>query len=206
MHRSKRIFLIKWLIIFAASFPLVSCGQNSNQSQQNQNSNQNSNATNQDTTSNQNNNNNGGMMGGGMMKGHMMGHGMMGGNRANSTSTASNESTNVWVAPASANNLKNPLAGIVKASNEGKKIFDQFCITCHGKTGEGNGPTGEMLEPKPANLTSKTVQKQSDGAIFWKITNGKGAMASYKNILSKDKRWELIDYIRVLGKAGKSTQ
>lgn len=105
-----------------------------------------------------------------------------------------------WIAPASANKLNNPLSGISEATNKGEKLFDQNCTTCHGTSGKGDGPTADMLDTKPANLMSSKVQKESDGALFWKITNGKGAMASYKKDLSEEERWQLVNYVRKLGR------
>ena len=105
-----------------------------------------------------------------------------------------------WVAPKSADKEKNPLKGNAKAAKEGKKIFSTYCVVCHGTTGEGNGSAAAALNPKPKNLTSKEVQKQTDGALFWKITTGNPPMLSWKSTLSKKQRWELIDYIRQLKK------
>ena len=108
--------------------------------------------------------------------------------------------TTTWKAPKSADSLKNPLAGKSEAAKDGKNIFQTYCITCHGDKGEGNGPSAAGLNPKPANLTIKRIQKQSDGALFWKITTGKTPMISWKYTLSKKQRWELVDYIRQLAK------
>ena len=140
-----------------------------------------------------------GMMSGGMMSGRMMGRGMMGNGMMGSSRGNSNGNTN-WVAPSSANNLTNPIKDIVKASREGKNIFETQCFTCHGTDGSGDGPVAVSLNPKPANLTSSKVQGQSDGAIFWKITNGNAPMPSFKYSLSKTQRWALVDYVRTLDK------
>ena len=107
-----------------------------------------------------------------------------------------------WVAPAMADKLKNPLSGNEEATEKGKSLFQVNCSTCHGEKGLGNGPGSMGLNPKPANLTSKEVQKQSDGAIFWKITTGfpPTAMISWRSRFSNKQRWELVDYIRELGK------
>jgi mono/diheme cytochrome c family protein len=54
------------------------------------------------------------------------------------------------------------------------------------------------LNPKPADWTSAKVQSESDGEIFWKISNGRGAMPPWKHLAEND-RWALIRYIRSLG-------
>jgi mono/diheme cytochrome c family protein len=103
-----------------------------------------------------------------------------------------------WIAPPETNERVNPLANDEKTLKKGKKIYEKLCSTCHGVTGKGDGPAGKALNPKPADHTSKKVQKQGDGAIYWKISTGKGSMPSFKNLLSKTERWQLTAYIRKL--------
>jgi mono/diheme cytochrome c family protein len=145
-------------------------------------------------------NNNTGMIGKGMMSRGKMGGMMMSGNMMGWGNNKRNESNNNWVVPSNANNLDNPLKDIVKATREGKGIFQEQCYTCHGNYGKGNGPVAVSLHPKPADLTSTRVQSQSDGAIFWEITIGKSPMPAFKNALTRDQRWALVTYIRTLTK------
>lgn len=101
-----------------------------------------------------------------------------------------------WTAPAAERQKKNPIpraAGL----QEGKKVFEANCSMCHGPTGKGDGPVGAALNPKPDNLTSKKVQAQTDGALFWKISTGRGAMPSWQTLPEKD-RWSVVDFIRSL--------
>ncbi len=105
-----------------------------------------------------------------------------------------------WVAPASADKIVNPLKGDASAAASGKKIYTMLCVVCHGPKGKGDGMAGAGLTPKPADLTSEAVQCQTDGAIFWKIENGRSPMPSYKTSLPEKKRWEIINYIRTLKK------
>ena len=140
------------------------------------------------------------MMNHGMMGNDMMNNGMMGrvSNSGSSSANTGNSSNEGWKAPASAAKLTNPLKGIISAAEAGKNIYHDQCQTCHGKTGSGNGPTGVMLKPKPSNLISTKIRIQSDGELFWKISNGNLPMPPFKNILSIKQRWEVIDYIRKL--------
>lgn len=98
-----------------------------------------------------------------------------------------------WKAPADAKGAKNPEKGAATKSAETN------CASCHGKAGKGDGPAAAALNPKPADWTSAKVQGQTDGEIFWKITNGRGAMPPWKHLPDKE-RWELVNYIRSLKK------
>ncbi|MBF4473715.1 MULTISPECIES: c-type cytochrome [Flavobacterium] len=105
-----------------------------------------------------------------------------------------------WSAPEYSSSLTNPFVGNQKATNDGKVIFDEMCVLCHGNNGQGNGEAGHALKPHPANLAALNVKNQPDGAIFWKITNGRAPMATYFELLNDDQRWKLVNYIRELEK------
>lgn len=111
-----------------------------------------------------------------------------------------------WVAPHWADTIKNPLKGNAAASNEGKKLYATYCVPCHGDKGKGNGIAAAGLNPRPADHTSAKVQSQTDGAIFWKMTTGRPPMASYASTLTVTQRWQLVDYIRVLGKDSRTAK
>jgi mono/diheme cytochrome c family protein len=108
-----------------------------------------------------------------------------------------------WKAPADAKNVKNPRAdkkNDKKEMAEAKKVADTNCVTCHGASGKGDGAAAAALPPpKPADWTSAKVASETDGEIFWKITNGRGAMPPWKHLPEKD-RWDLVNYIRTLQK------
>lgn len=102
-----------------------------------------------------------------------------------------------WHAPAPDKAKKNPVAGGAKAVEAGKKVAQVNCVLCHGDSGKGNGPGAAALNPKPADWTSKRVQDESDGELFWKISNGRGPMPSWKHLPEAD-RWSVVHYIRSL--------
>ncbi len=105
-----------------------------------------------------------------------------------------------WVAPKSADSYKNPFSGDEKAAVAGKKLYTKMCAICHGNKGKGDGIAGMALQPRPSNFTKDDVQNQTDGAIFWKMTVGKAPMASYKETLTEEQRWQLVAFIKSLGK------
>jgi mono/diheme cytochrome c family protein len=105
---------------------------------------------------------------------------------------------NIWTAPPEANDVTNPMNGNTAATLEGKKTFNQICFVCHGDKGKGEGIAGASLTPRPANFTDERICGETDGSLFWKMTSGRAPMASYKAILTDEKRWQLVNYIRQL--------
>jgi len=105
-----------------------------------------------------------------------------------------------WAAPESAKKLVNVYTENNIATQKGQQLYNKLCWTCHGKTGKGDGPAGSGLKPKPRNFSLESVQNQSDGELFWKLSNGNGMMVPYKHSLSEDQRWQLVNFIRTFKK------
>jgi len=108
-----------------------------------------------------------------------------------------------FVAPASADAQVNPLKGNATATAEGKKIYVANCVICHGDKGQGDGAAAAGLAKSPADHSSAVVQKQSDGALFWKLSEGNTPMPAYKAVFNETQRWQLVNYIRTLSKVKK---
>ncbi|HEY7870230.1 MAG TPA: cytochrome c [Methylomirabilota bacterium] len=108
--------------------------------------------------------------------------------------------TTPWAAPASEKAKKNPTPADKKTVDQGEKVAKINCVSCHGNKGKGDGPASVALNPKPADWTSKKVQDEPDGELFWKITNGRGPMPAWRHLPEND-RWAVVRYIRTL--AGK---
>ena len=105
-----------------------------------------------------------------------------------------------WVAPKGADTIINPFKGNLSMLNEGKKIYTQLCVVCHGEKGKGDGIAATGLTPRPADHSAHNVQAQTDGAIFWKMSTGRPPMAGYEKLLTPKQRWALVNYIRSLKK------
>jgi mono/diheme cytochrome c family protein len=112
-----------------------------------------------------------------------------------------------WVAPADARNVKNPVpvtpAGLAVAA----KLFKDNCVLCHGEKGQGDGEAADTLNRKPANFTDKAMMSaETDGALFWKMSQGRSPMPSWEDAFSETQRWQLVNYLRQLTKNASSVK
>jgi mono/diheme cytochrome c family protein len=98
-----------------------------------------------------------------------------------------------WHAPAEAASRQNPLASKPETAAGGRKLFLRDCVECHSKDGAG------MQKKHSADLQLPIVQQQSDGTLFWKITNGNlsHGMPSFSR-LPELQRWQIVLYLRTL--------
>ena len=101
-----------------------------------------------------------------------------------------------WKAPPTACNRPNPVPVNANTLALGQKLYVGNCMTCHGSSGKGDGPGGAALEKKPADLGARIKAGATDGELFWKITEGRSPMISWKGSLSETQRWELVNYIK----------
>jgi len=108
-----------------------------------------------------------------------------------------------WVSPKAAQDVKNPIAGDKASLVDGKKLYATNCAPCHGDKGRGDGPAAAALSPKPADHSSALVQSETDGSLFYKLSEGRNPMPAYKAILNDHQRWALVNYIRTLAKVKK---
>lgn len=105
-----------------------------------------------------------------------------------------------WVAPEDAKKVKNPIPATQENLAAGEQLFSDNCVLCHGEKGVGDGPGAKTIKVKPANFTDPKIQAETDGSLFWKMSNGRGPMPAWKDVLTDEERWKLVNYIRKLGK------
>lgn len=103
-----------------------------------------------------------------------------------------------WVVPERRARRPNPVPAGALAITRGREVYRQECRSCHGMTGRGDGPKAAELDSKVPDLTVARTQAQTDGALFWKITEGRGDMPNTKTALSDEQRWMVVHYIRTL--------
>ena len=93
------------------------------------------------------------------------------------------------------------LAAFSARGQEAKQLYEQTCAGCHGVSGKGDGPTGQMLQPKPADFT--TALKGKDEAYLTKVIREGGAsvgksplMPPYQGVFSEEQIQGLIQYVK----------
>jgi mono/diheme cytochrome c family protein len=103
-----------------------------------------------------------------------------------------------WTPPPEARLQKNPVQVNESTVAGGEALYKARCANCHGESGNGNGEEAARYRPVPADLTNPRVGNQTEGELFWKITNGRRPMPSFRNKLSDEERWEVVIYLRTL--------
>ncbi|WP_421828836.1 c-type cytochrome [Larkinella sp.] len=111
-----------------------------------------------------------------------------------------------WKAPVWADTLKSHFPTEPLTLEQGEELFMEYCSSCHGEAGYGDGAAGRALGAKPANFHDPEVTKQTDGALFWKLSTGRGNMPPFKDVFSDEQRWQLVAYLRKLTKKNTDTK
>ena len=108
-----------------------------------------------------------------------------------------------WTAPGRAARKQNPVPADAKSIAAGKELFTVGCLPCHGPAGKGDGPAAATLEReghpiRPGNLSNTNLWQQPDGALFWKVSEGKSPMPAFQETFSEEQRWHIVNYVRTL--------
>jgi mono/diheme cytochrome c family protein len=100
---------------------------------------------------------------------------------------------------AEADRLVNPVAMSDSSIARGARLWQTYCIVCHGQTGLGNGPVtkpGKFIPPP--SLLAPTSIARTDGFIYAHIRRGGPIMPSYRFAIDAEGAWNLTNYVRHL--------
>lgn len=102
-----------------------------------------------------------------------------------------------WPVPEEAKKMKNPVAATPENLAAAREIYLNDCAQCHGETGKGDGSEAPMYDVQPADFTDAHMMgEMTDGEIFYKITEGRKPMPSFKKRMTEEQRWQLVNYVR----------
>lgn len=106
-----------------------------------------------------------------------------------------------WPVPDKYAKMANPVKSDAASLATGKELWAKHCQSCHGKSGKGDGPKAAQLKTLPDDMTKAEVQKQTDGAFFYKSSEGREDMPSFKKkIPDQEDLWAVVNYIRTMKK------
>ena len=119
-----------------------------------------------------------------------------------SFTVANQQQPKPWPVPDNFKKMKSTVAATDAAAlAEGKALWNTHCKSCHGAKGLGDGSKAAQLKTEPGDFSKPIVQTQADGELFYKISEGRDDMPSFKKKLPEaDDRWSLVNYIKTLKK------
>ena len=94
-----------------------------------------------------------------------------------------------------------------KRVENGRRVYYQNCVFCHGDNLQGNGMFVHGLDPIPTNFADKgTIANLRDTFLFWRVSKGgpgmpeeggpwDSAMPAWEKILKEEEMWEAILFL-----------
>jgi mono/diheme cytochrome c family protein len=95
-------------------------------------------------------------------------------------------------------NLHSPIPATPDNFAEGKRLYQNYCIHCHGETGMGDGLVTQRNGPKPPPYSSDQLKDLPEGKMYHTIQWGKNMMGSHASQLTPTQRWKIIQYVHSL--------
>ncbi|MES9992022.1 MAG: c-type cytochrome [Candidatus Thiodiazotropha sp.] len=84
----------------------------------------------------------------------------------------------------------------------GKRIYEDNCAACHGRSGKGDGPLAEVLDLKAMDHTNGAELNKHPNSHLIEIvtfgTPGKSLMPGWKEMLTQEEILGVISYLRLL--------
>jgi len=98
---------------------------------------------------------------------------------------------------------KNPVTPTPEGLAEVRKLFGYNCAMCHGKSGDGKGDLAADMKLELRDWRdASSLEKMTDGELFWIISNGKGKMPGEGDRTPEKARWNFVNLVRSFAKKG----
>jgi mono/diheme cytochrome c family protein len=106
--------------------------------------------------------------------------------------------------------LENPLrsqGSMEEHYEEGKRVYYQNCLACHGDGLDGQGHYAQGFNPTPLNFQDiGTIAQLTESFVFWRIAKGgpglpneggpwNSAMPAWEDFLTEDEIWAVIIFL-----------
>ena len=92
--------------------------------------------------------------------------------------------------------LKNSLEVNEANLENGKKTYDIYCMSCHGKAGAGDGVL--VQREKILGIPNYKDRDITEGSIYHVIMHGRNMMGSHSSQLTAKERWQVTMYVQQL--------
>jgi cytochrome c553 len=103
--------------------------------------------------------------------------------------------------PRAYKDMRNPLDCTPQVLSEAMEHWADHCATCHANNGTGDSMLGKTMYPRPPDMRQTFTQAQSDGELYYTISNGVrlSGMPAFGQAGEKDNdSWKLVCFIRHL--------
>jgi mono/diheme cytochrome c family protein len=107
---------------------------------------------------------------------------------------------------ATADPATDPQAPFRDSIARGAELFQRYCVACHGAGGTGNGAVAQRGFPPPPSLVTGNSTRMKDGQLFHILTYGQGSMPGMEPQLTRDRRWDVINFVRTLQVPGEEAE
>jgi mono/diheme cytochrome c family protein len=115
--------------------------------------------------------------------------------------TVKNMNQKPWPVPDNFKKMKNPIASDATSIADGKALWNTHCKSCHGAKGLGDGSKAAQLKTEAGDFSKAEMQSQTDGALFYKLSEGRDDMPNFKKKMPEaDERWSLVNFMRTMKK------
>ena len=96
---------------------------------------------------------------------------------------------------------KNPIPPTAENLAEARKFFGYNCAMCHGKSGDGKGDLAADMKLELRDWRDPaSLEKLTDGELFWIISIGKGKMPGNSDREKERMRWSYVNLVRSFAK------
>lgn len=105
--------------------------------------------------------------------------------------------------------LSNPLrttGALEEHYKEGRRVYYQNCLPCHGDLLDGRGYYAHAFNPPPLPFDGGTIGQLSEAFVFWRIAKGgpglpregtpwNSAMPAWESVLTEEQIWAVIIFL-----------
>jgi mono/diheme cytochrome c family protein len=95
--------------------------------------------------------------------------------------------------------------GLTREQTNGKRLFAEYCVTCHGDVGAGDGQNAYNLDPSPPDFSTSL---RTHPASYWRqvVEGGTASVGRsplcppWGHTISSEQVGALVSYLEVLAK------